>query len=46
MRRFHARLSDQFDVVVHLDETSAVAPLERTSVWEEGELPETYPWGV
>jgi predicted phosphoribosyltransferase len=43
---FHARLSDQFDVVVHLDETSAVEPLERTSVWEEGELPETYPWGV
>jgi putative phosphoribosyl transferase len=24
-----------------------VEPLERTSVWEEeGELPETYPWGV
>ena len=21
-------------------------PLERTSVWEEGELPETYPSGV
>ena len=43
---FHARLSDQFDVVVHIDETSAVEPLERTGVWEEGELPETYPWGV
>jgi erythromycin esterase-like protein len=43
---FHARLSDQFDVVVHVDETSAVEPLERTGVWEEGELPETYPWGV
>jgi erythromycin esterase-like protein len=24
----------------------AVEPLERTGVWEEGELPETYPWGV
>ncbi len=43
---FHARLSDQFDVVVHVDETSAVEPLDRTGVWEEGKLPETYPWGV
>jgi erythromycin esterase-like protein len=43
---FQARLADQFDFVVHLDETTAVEPLERTSVWEEGELPETYPWGV
>jgi erythromycin esterase-like protein/predicted phosphoribosyltransferase len=43
---FHARLSDQFDAIVHLDETSAVEPLERTSEWETGELPETYPFGV
>jgi erythromycin esterase-like protein/predicted phosphoribosyltransferase len=43
---FHARLADQFDAVIHLDETHAVEPLERTSQWERGELPETYPWGV
>jgi erythromycin esterase-like protein len=43
---FHARLADQFDVVIHIDETHAVEPLERTSEWEEGELPETYPWAV
>jgi erythromycin esterase-like protein/predicted phosphoribosyltransferase len=43
---FHARLADQFDAVVHLDETHAVEPLERLSQWETGELPETYPWGV
>jgi hypothetical protein len=24
----------------------AVEPLERTSIWEEGELPETYPFQV
>ena len=24
----------------------AVEPLERTSVWEEGELPDTYPFKV
>jgi erythromycin esterase-like protein/predicted phosphoribosyltransferase len=43
---FHARLSQQFDLVVHVDETSAVEPLERTSEWVAGELPETYPAGV
>ena len=43
---FHARLADQFDAVVHIDETHALEPLERTSRWEAGELPETYPWGV
>jgi erythromycin esterase-like protein len=40
---FHARLADQFDVVVHLDETHALEPLEPTSEWERGEAPETYP---
>jgi erythromycin esterase-like protein/predicted phosphoribosyltransferase len=43
---FHARLADQFDAVVHIDETHALEPLERTGEWEAGELPETYPWGV
>jgi erythromycin esterase-like protein len=43
---FHARIADQFDAVIHVDETHAVEPLERTSEWETGELPETYPWGV
>jgi erythromycin esterase-like protein len=43
---FHARLADQFDAVIHIDETHALEPLERTSEWQAGELPETYPWGV
>jgi erythromycin esterase-like protein len=43
---FHARLANQFDAVVHMDETRAVEPLELTSEWERGELPETYPWAV
>jgi erythromycin esterase-like protein len=43
---FHARIAQQFDAVIHLDETHGVEPLERTSQWETGELPETYPWGV
>lgn len=43
---FKARLSDQFDAVIHLDETRALEPLERTSKWDEGELPETFPEGL
>jgi erythromycin esterase-like protein len=43
---FYARLADQFDAVIHLDETHALEPLERTSEWDDGELPETYPFGV
>jgi erythromycin esterase-like protein/predicted phosphoribosyltransferase len=43
---FHARIANQFDAIIHLDETHALEPLERTSEWEAGELPETYPFGV
>jgi erythromycin esterase-like protein len=40
---FEARLPQQFDAVIHIDQTSALEPLERTSEWERGEWPETYP---
>jgi erythromycin esterase-like protein len=43
---FHASLPDQFDAVLHIDETRAVEPLERTAEWEKGEVPETFPSGV
>jgi erythromycin esterase-like protein len=43
---FEAKLSAQFDAVVHLDETRALEPLERTQEWVDGEVPETYPTGV
>jgi erythromycin esterase-like protein/predicted phosphoribosyltransferase len=43
---FRARMADQFDAIVHIDETRAVEPIERTARWEEGELPETYPYAV
>ncbi len=42
---FFANLPQQFDVVIHFDETRALEPLDRTSEWDEGELPETYPSG-
>lgn len=40
---FYARLPDQFDALIHFDETRAVEPLERNPQWETGEPPETYP---
>jgi erythromycin esterase-like protein len=43
---FQARLPDQFDAVLHFDETRAVEPLELTSEWEAGEVPETFPFAV
>ncbi len=43
---FEARLGHQFDAAIHIDETRAVEPLERTSEWVAGELPETYPFAV
>src|SRR6266581_2880993 len=43
---FQARLPEQFDAIIHIDETRAVEPLERTSIWDKGELPETYPFTV
>jgi erythromycin esterase-like protein len=43
---FHAILPWQFDVVIHLDLTQAVEPLERMPLWEAGEPAETYPTGL
>jgi erythromycin esterase-like protein len=43
---FEARLADQFNAAIHLDETEAVEPLERLPHWEAGEVPETYPSGL
>lgn len=43
---FYAHLAQQFDAVLHFDETTAVEPLERGAHWESGEAPETYPAGV
>jgi erythromycin esterase-like protein len=39
---FRARLADQFDLVLHIDETHALQPLE-TWAFDETDLPETYP---
>ena len=43
---FHARLAEQFDYVLHFDETRATEPLERSALWEAGEVAETFPSGL
>lgn len=43
---FHARLPEQFDYVLHFDDTRAVEPIERTAGWEVGEVAETFPSGL
>jgi erythromycin esterase-like protein len=42
---FTATLSDQFDAVLHFDESRALEPLERWSR-DKVDLPETYPTGM
>jgi erythromycin esterase-like protein len=43
---FYARIADQFDAVIHFDETSAVEPLPHAEEEQTPEIPETYPVGV
>ncbi|MCA1991724.1 MAG: erythromycin esterase family protein [Coleofasciculus sp. S288] len=43
---FYARLPDQFDAVIQIDDTRGVEPLDRSTYWQEGEVPETYPFSV
>jgi erythromycin esterase-like protein len=43
---FHCRVADQFDALLHFDQTSALQPLDLDSGSEEGELPDMYPSGI
>jgi erythromycin esterase-like protein/predicted phosphoribosyltransferase len=43
---FHVRPADQYDALIHLDLTTALKPLEPTSLWIQGQTPETYPSGL
>jgi erythromycin esterase-like protein/predicted phosphoribosyltransferase len=42
---FQARIGNQFDAVIHIDQTNALEPLVPAGEWVT-ELPDTYPWGV
>jgi erythromycin esterase-like protein len=43
---FYCSLPDQFDAVLHFDETRAVEPLEQTAHWQDSEPAETFPTGL
>jgi erythromycin esterase-like protein len=43
---FHASIADQFDGVMHFDETHALHPLDRTAHWSVEDAPDTYPFGM
>jgi erythromycin esterase-like protein len=43
---FEVRLAEQLDAVIHIDETHALEPLERTARWDRGEIADTYPTGM
>jgi erythromycin esterase-like protein len=43
---FHARLSEQFDFILHIDRTTAVQPLDRGGKWHSDEVGDTFPTGL
>jgi erythromycin esterase-like protein len=43
---FFTRLPDQFDAIIHIDETQALEPLDKGPAWVNREAPETWPSGV
>lgn len=43
---FQARLTEQFDALIHIDRTTALVPLEPSPHWYHEEVPETYPSGL
>lgn len=45
-RYFHSRVADQFDAVIHIDETRVLEPPEPTARWDVGKPPETHRYAV
>jgi hypothetical protein len=43
---FQARITDQFDALIHIDRSTALVPLEPSPHWYHEEVPETYPSGL
>ena len=43
---FYANLAEQFDAVIHFDQSRAVEPLERIATRVDQEVPEAFPTGV
>lgn len=43
---FEASLSEQFDGVIHFDQTRALEPLDKVPSWRHDDAPETFPEGL
>ena len=43
---FQTHLAEQFDAIIHFDQTRAVEPLERDPFGEQDQAPETFPSGL
>lgn len=43
---FAATLADQFDAILHFDETRALELLDRGAEWRSEDVPETFPFAV
>jgi erythromycin esterase-like protein len=43
---FEARLPDQFDALIHMDETRAVEPLDQVAGEVSADAPESFPSGL
>lgn len=42
----YANLPAQFDALIHIDNTSALRPIDASQYWQPGEAPETFPVGI
>lgn len=43
---YHACLPQQFDAMIHIDNTTALRPLEKSAGWHQADAYETYPSGL
>jgi erythromycin esterase-like protein len=43
---FQARPARQFDAIIHIDQTQALRPLDKSSHWTDDEVPDTFPSGM
>ena len=43
---FLASLANQFNALLHFDETQALEPLDLIEHWQIDEVPETFPFGI
>jgi hypothetical protein len=43
---FYSVLTQQYEGIIHINNTHAVRPLDNAEKWPEGEMPEAFPSGL